>query len=376
MKTDVIEKIITTSGAGHIADSLSDMPGNRLHTLLMEVFARRARKISLLNIKAGYKENRLVSPCTVSQQAFVNADRIAYELLDPRFAGIELSSVIPLGVNAVLAGVNQKNVLGTIRNCEVLADPTTALALECAKERAKLLSGNIRSPEVIRLATSARCTRLQRFDDIPGFSPHFKMFALASAGRDTGYRQFEVESLREHIQFYLGYLAALKTAGYAMQQVTVDLSDVRIMRAIVAHHELDSAEIGRAVQIQGSSVFDQYNLHWMRRVRSIDEVTSAFVEKYKINEMTILLSDLEKQVITPLRCTFPWVTFQIDFDRAAGMNYYTNACIKIWATNERGEQYPLVDGGFADWTQKLLQSRKERLFTSGLGTELLLTNFT
>jgi|GEM_PF-4488011 len=37
--------------------------------------------------------------------------------------------------------------------------------------------------------------------------------------------------------------------------------------------------------------------------------------------------------------------------------------------------YFLVDGGFTDWTQKLLSNRKERLLISGLGSERLLTCF-
>ena len=33
----------------------------------------------------------------------------------------------------------------------------------------------------------------------------------------------------------------------------------------------------------------------------------------------------------------------------------------------------LVDGGFVDWTQRLLSDRKERLLISGIGTERLCT---
>ncbi len=41
-----------------------------------------------------------------------------------------------------------------------------------------------------------------------------------------------------------------------------------------------------------------------------------------------------------------------------------------------GMDYDLVDdGGFTNWTRKLLSSEKERLLTSGIGTELLLKAF-
>jgi len=147
------------------------------------------------------------------------------------------------------------------------------------------------------------------------------------------------------------------------------------MRAIVTHHGLDSAEIGRWVQMHDSSIFTQYGIAWPQRVYGLEELPSAFAKVYKIEKTLVLLSKLEEYVLKPLRENYPSVTFSIDLDRAAGMNYYTNACVKIWGINERGEQYPLMDGGFTDWTQKLLQTRKERLFVSGMGTELILSNF-
>jgi hypothetical protein len=35
----------------------------------------------------------------------------------------------------------------------------------------------------------------------------------------------------------------------------------------------------------------------------------------------------------------------------------------------------LIDGGFTDWTQQLMSNRKERLMTSGLGSERLCACF-
>ncbi len=375
MKPGLIQKLIENAGAGGVAEILSRMSGTDLHILLMQVFAQRTQELAPRAIDSAYKENRLVTPCTVDQGARGKADAAAYRVLDVRFIGIELSPVMPLGTNSVLGGINQKNILGSIRSCEVLADPTTALALECAKRRRKLFDTDPRNPVVIRLASSARCIRLQRFDDIPGFVPHFKIFALATAGRDVGGEHFEIGSLSEHLRFYLRYLAELRSIGCAMHDVHVELSDVRIMRAIVAHHGFDSAELGRQIQKHGASVFKQYGIAWPQRIQRPQELSPQFVKMYGIEKAGELLSKLDRAVLEPLRDEFPSGTFSIDLDRAAGMNYYTNACVKIWAVNERNEQYPLMDGGFTDWTQKLLQTRKERLFTSGMGTELILSNF-
>lgn len=375
MNSSLIQKLIENAGAGHIAEALSEMSGTDLHTLLMQVFALRVQELVPSIIDSTYRKNRLVPPCTIDQHTLIKADSIAYRILDTRFKGIELSPVMPLGTNSVLGGVNQKNVLGAIRSCEVLADPTTALALECARWRKTALDTNSRNDEMIRLATSARCIRLQRFDDIPGFVPHFRIFALATAGRDTGSEQFEISALMEHVRFYLDYLVATQSIGCTIRNVYVDLSDVRIMRAVIAHHSFDSAEIGRRVQARDSSVFTRYEIKWPQRIRGIEELSPEFIETYNIEKEISLLSKLEEYVLEPLRKDYPSVTFSIDLDRAAGVNYYTNACVKIWAVNDHGEKYPLIDGGFTDWTQKLLQSRKERMFASGMGTELILSNF-
>ena len=57
------------------------------------------------------------------------------------------------------------------------------------------------------------------------------------------------------------------------------------------------------------------------------------------------------------------------------MGYYTNFCFKITAKNKNKIKFPLVDGGFTDWTQKLISSKKERFLASGFGTELFCKNF-
>ena len=36
-----------------------------------------------------------------------------------------------------------------------------------------------------------------------------------------------------------------------------------------------------------------------------------------------------------------------------------------------GNRYPIVDGGFTDWTARLLGNKKERLLISGIGSEFV-----
>lgn len=57
-------------------------------------------------------------------------------------------------------------------------------------------------------------------------------------------------------------------------------------------------------------------------------------------------------------------------DRPGGRDYYPHVCFKLLAAID-GEPEPidLGDGGFVDWTGKLLGNRKELLMTSALGLE-------
>jgi hypothetical protein len=57
-------------------------------------------------------------------------------------------------------------------------------------------------------------------------------------------------------------------------------------------------------------------------------------------------------------------------ERTDGRGYYPGLCFKLAATWE-GAEIDLGDGGLVDWTQLLLQSRKERLMISGLSVERL-----
>jgi hypothetical protein len=54
--------------------------------------------------------------------------------------------------------------------------------------------------------------------------------------------------------------------------------------------------------------------------------------------------------------------------RRSGRGYYTGLCFKVQADFGAG-QVEVGDGGFVDWTRKLLGNRKERLLISGYGLD-------
>lgn len=66
----------------------------------------------------------------------------------------------------------------------------------------------------------------------------------------------------------------------------------------------------------------------------------------------------------------PAVTCVDDPDRAAGRGYYRDFCFKVHAAFA-GDPFETSDGGCVDWTQRLVGSRKERCFISGIGIDRL-----
>lgn len=57
-----------------------------------------------------------------------------------------------------------------------------------------------------------------------------------------------------------------------------------------------------------------------------------------------------------------------DPDRESGRNYYTGLCFKFFASFG-ADPVEVADGGFVDWAQQVLGSRKERLLISGYGLD-------
>jgi hypothetical protein len=57
-------------------------------------------------------------------------------------------------------------------------------------------------------------------------------------------------------------------------------------------------------------------------------------------------------------------------ERETGLAYYRDLCFKVFAS-AGGQRFEVGDGGFVDWTAKLLGSRKERLLISGYGLDRL-----
>lgn len=347
-----------------LADKLS---GSDLHSLLLAVFKRRIGEILPARLT---QDNAATLASSVGSRLLNKVDQIAYDSAS-RFEAVELSPVTPLGSVSVLTGLDQANLLSTIRALECACDPTIGLALETARLRKKQDDRK----ETHRLCTSQRVLRFP-LPSTAGYTAHFKLFSMVSAGRDSGSFSFEVEALREHIDFYLTFVNNLRSIGFAFSQIVVQICDTRVVSHLCSQSNIDRENIKATVRARDSQsserLLEKYAIDWPKTVKiPAQELTGYDLPEHLLRHLTLI----QEEVCAVLQGIHQDVDFSFNLRRLTGLGYYDGPCFHIKMTNDRGESFMLADGGFVQWTQRLLGDRKERLMTSAIGTELLCRMF-
>lgn len=196
MKKDIGEHIISKLDLQDIVKVLSDeLSGSELNTILLDVFNRRIGQETPSSLLNKYEGNKLVKPARIDFLRYKEKELDCYKaLVGKGFEPIELSPVAQFGTSSVVATVDQKKVLTALRNTEVQADPTNAIALHYASLKKKGELDN----RTYNYSNISRVIRTQVFDN-PNFTPHFSVLCLISCGRDTGSFNFEKEELLKHL---------------------------------------------------------------------------------------------------------------------------------------------------------------------------------
>ena len=161
----------------------------------------------------------------------------------------------------------------------------------------------------INLCAVHRHVRAQAIDG-KGFTAHFKIFCALTAGRDSGGLAFEKYALLTHLRFYKQYF-------------------------------IDTLKLkGVSVVVKG-----------LTNSKGDIQTSRSLFEHEKGN-----LPGLELSLI------------EVPHDEH---RYYQHTRFSL-NIDHNGSTMNLGDGGFVDWGQKLTSNAKERMFTSGIGLELLL----
>ena len=345
MPPEIVRRIERELGLTGLVDALaSKLSASDLRSLLMEVYRTRAAGVKVAAIRAQAAKDPLMAPSTVSARDLMAFDSMAFQAAS-EFLALDLSPVCPLSATSTLGGTSQNNVVSAIRNAEALGDPTIALALEAGRRR--------RSEGLVRLCASHRVIRLQPFD-VPGYSPHFRLFALVTAGRDTGSFRFETAHLLEHVRVYLRTFRMLTAAGFALESPIVELSDMVAIEAALAGAGVTSDEVRKSVRA--------HRLGGSERFLKERGIAAPVDWRHPL---------IESGVFGPLCNEFPKAQFRLNQERLEGLGYYRSFTLRILVQAPDGNRYPLVDGGFTDWTARLLGNHKERLLISGIGSEFV-----
>jgi hypothetical protein len=210
----------------NVIDRIVGLPGADVTTVMLEIARRRAAKLDAAEVMRRYRADRFVGPAGVAVEPIRRVETALFSALPDGFETIVLSPVAPLGTHH-LAGVDQSRVVTTVRANEVAADPTNGLSLEAAIRRRVLLREDPRSAGSVRLASSQRVVRAQRFEGDAAFT-HFQIFGLVTAGRDTGDLRFERDAFVEHVRFAASAIRII-TGSVALVALT-DLTGVFWLR--------------------------------------------------------------------------------------------------------------------------------------------------
>lgn len=202
-----------------LTDGLS---GADLTTLLLEVFRRRADRLTPAEVMRRYRSDRFVAPAPTDFTALRRVEDVLLAALPDGFETLIPAPLLPLATHTAVASVDPRNVVATIRGSEVAADPTNALALEAAERRSRALAADPRSNAIVRLAATQRVVRAQHFRDAPGMLAHFHLFALVTAGRAAAGHAFERQHLVEHLRYAA---KALTTAGAKHAEIRLTCLD-------------------------------------------------------------------------------------------------------------------------------------------------------
>jgi hypothetical protein len=208
-----IQNLLGEQNFERVTKSLS---GSELQSVLLAVMHARAGARTPAQVLGQYEGDAFCRPAAVDPREALAIDVELFSAAAD-FEAVELSPVAPLGACSSFALTDQNRVLSALRTTEVVADPTNVLALECARR----LRGNDRS--ALHLATSQRVLRAQPVPNLPGYTPHFRLFVLASGGREQRDHAFTVDSLVHHVRTVLAALDRLERRGYAFGERRIEI---------------------------------------------------------------------------------------------------------------------------------------------------------
>lgn len=282
-------------------ESLLALSPSETTPLLLELARRQASRRAPADLLAQLTRDGFVEPSALDQRTLHQLDGLALDVARD-FEAVALSPVAPLGACSVLAPTAQDRTLSTTRGTEVVSDPTNVLSLLAARRLAA------EPQHDVRLCTAHQVLRAQPLPKQPGFSRHFRLFAMIEAGRGRADDGFEVDAIARHVAVYDALFDA-------------------------------SAALGCAAPDRRATM-------------------------YVAPKRAVLAGRVRERLAT----TVPHLTL---VEEAFESRYYDGLRVFFGARAANGEHVPLADVGLFDWVARLAANRKLRCVASGFGLQLL-----
>jgi hypothetical protein len=302
----LLDRVIAAAGVRDIVDILANrLSPTDLQSLMLEVYRRRSGARTPADLLADYGRSRFFGASSLRSADTAAWDQIARESAVPGCEFLLLSPMTPLGTCAAIASVGQAWSVPTARTGEVVSDPTNVLALEAATRRREATRLNVKTQDIVHLASTHRVVRPQAYAN-PKMLAHFSLFGFVSAGRDRGGFGFEREAIRAQVGAYL--IAYRRYFGSSFM--------LRISYTIKSVGNTDAR---------------------LEALKSLAEIHNVEIVE--------------------------------DPARSAVSTYYNRFCFHILGRWPDSNFSQLADGGMVDWGAKLLGNAKERMLISGTGVE-------
>ena len=346
-----------------------------LSSALIELSEERVKNTTLSDVVNQYNENRFVEPSEIDGREIIKVENIIADSFSAECRFVELAPVLPFGAHALLTKINQKTILTTNRNTEVVADGVIGLSLEAGKEYM-----NDKNLETLDLANMQRETRAQQHSQ-PGFTAHYHALSYNSTSKNKDYEVFEIAYFEKHIKQYLKILEALNKKNYKITEVDVYLSNIRVLDLIIKYLALDQKVIQRNTQTPDFNLFNHFKIDIPEKlgIEEMEQFVKRLPDKYAfLKKPLIYMNRVFRQSIENIKSdenlNIP-INLTFDLNRHAGIGYYQDLCVKISAKNNRNEPFPLIDVGTTDWVAKLTKDPSIKLITGGMGTEIFIKKF-
>jgi hypothetical protein len=307
LSNPALRRLLAKTGFNDVLASLTALSLSDLNSLLLELFRLKVRDRSVAELLNSYQKNRFVQPSSVDPLLFLEAELLVMKAA----AQFEFVSKIlsPLAPlgTCAVSGLADQNKIVSAVRGTEVVSDATNVLALEAVLKRKELNFN---SEDVHYAASHRFVRAQTFSG-KGFSAHFQVFCAVSAGKDRGHFLFEKDAAIKHLQLYTHFLIE-----------DLKLADVKISIRSLEQEGLENPF--------ASIIFEHVSKHFKDKEVSVD-FTHAPWEEHRY---------------------YKDVRFSID------IRHGTNT-------------YNVADGGFVSWCEKLSGNKKERMFTSGIGTEFL-----